>query len=325
MAYTAGNTILDDEYNAFASSSSSPYGINHMIGTGSADYGLGQTTISTVTAGNTVTAAQWNSLFSAMDNLANHAEVSLTSTTARSAGDQIAVVSALTADLGSLATAVAAGCPSAVIGNGLTQSGTLQTADSSTRWTGSHVSELAVNFSSADEMRWFFNAGGKVQVTPSRLGNGASSATSKDSSIDELITGLGTISIASKESTRSGSTETVTTNGLDKGFHDLTNSYSTILRLTQDGGSYTSMYFDVQAKLNGAIGTATTITVRFEMNDPDGGDGTFTSGNTSGVDQYANFIGQTRHTLLTVNPNTTNGLTTAYVPSSTTVSSNTTA
>ena len=48
MAYTAGATILDDEYNAFVNNSSSPFGYNHFAGTGSAQYGLGQSAISTV-------------------------------------------------------------------------------------------------------------------------------------------------------------------------------------------------------------------------------------------------------------------------------------
>ena len=43
MAYTAGDTILDDEYNTFVNSSSSPFGYNHFAGTGSGAYGLGQT------------------------------------------------------------------------------------------------------------------------------------------------------------------------------------------------------------------------------------------------------------------------------------------
>ena len=323
MAYTAGDTILDDEYNNLASSSSSPEGINHMIGTGSGAYGLGQTTISTVTAGTTVTAAQWNSLFSAMDNLANHAEVTLTSTTARSAGDSIAIISALETDLESLGTAVSTGCPSA--SGGLTQSSALQNADSSARWTGNHTVEFQVNFSTANEMRFFFNAGGKVQVETSRLGNGGSSATSKDSSMSELISAMGRLTIGSTTTARSGTGETLTTNGLALGFHDLTSSYQTILRLTQDGSGYTSMFIDVQAKLNNSPGSSTQMTVRVRMEDPDGGDSQFTSGNTSGVDQYANFIGQTRSTLLTTNPNTTNGLATAYTPSSTAVGSNNTA
>ena len=64
MAYTAGDTILDDEYNVFVNNSSSPFGYNHFAGTGSAQYGLGQSSISTVSAGGTVNASQWNALLS---------------------------------------------------------------------------------------------------------------------------------------------------------------------------------------------------------------------------------------------------------------------
>ena len=70
MGYVAGETILDDEYNTFVNSSSSPYGYNHFAGTGALAYGLGQTELATVGAGDTVTASQWNSLFTGMDNIA---------------------------------------------------------------------------------------------------------------------------------------------------------------------------------------------------------------------------------------------------------------
>ena len=322
MAYTAGDTILDDEYNGFLDNTSSPIGINHTFGTGSGAYGLGQTGLSTVAAGNTITAAQWNSLFTAMDNTANHTNDTITSTTARSAGDPIAVIAALSADLDTLAASVAAGCPNATA---ITTSAALQTSTSSTRWTGSHTVEQSVTFSNANEARWFFNAGGKIQINVSRSGNGGSSATSKDSSVDQLITGLGDFKFGSVASTRSGSTETVTTNGLAIGFHDLTTSYQTILRLTQNSGTYTTMYFDIQAKANAAAGSATVVTIRTQLVDPDSGDGQFTAGNTSGVDRYANFIGTTNVILKTVSPTTAQGLTTVYTPSSTAVVSNTTA
>ena len=322
MAYTAGDTILDDEYNGFLNNTASPFGINHIFGTGSGAYGLGQTGLSTVAAGNTITAAQWNSLFTAMDNTANHTNDTITSTSARSAGDPIAVIAALSADLDTLAASVAAGCPNATA---ITTSAALRTSTSSTRWAGSHTVEQSVTFSNANEARWFFNAGGKIQINVSRSGNGGSSATSKDSSVDQLITGLGDFKFGSVASTRSGSTETVTTNGLAIGFHDLTTSYQTILRLTQDSGTYTTMYFDIQAKANAAAGSATVVTIRTQLVDPDGGDGQFTAGNTSGVDQYANFIGTTNVILKTVSPTTAQGLTTVYTPSSTAVVSNTTA
>ena len=58
MAYTAGDTILDDEYNLFVTGTSgSQYGINHIQGTGNAGYGLGQSDVATVSAGNTVQAS----------------------------------------------------------------------------------------------------------------------------------------------------------------------------------------------------------------------------------------------------------------------------
>ena len=41
MGYTAGDPILDDEYNNFVNSSSDPFGYNHFAGTGATVYGLG--------------------------------------------------------------------------------------------------------------------------------------------------------------------------------------------------------------------------------------------------------------------------------------------
>ena len=78
MAYVAGDKILDDEYNTFVNSSSSPYGYNHFAGTGSAEYGLGQTHIATVSGGSTtITASQWNTLLTGLDNIADHTNPSV--------------------------------------------------------------------------------------------------------------------------------------------------------------------------------------------------------------------------------------------------------
>ena len=54
MGYTAGDKILDDEYNTFVSSSSDPFGYNLFAGTGSTVYGLGQAEIATVAATDTI-------------------------------------------------------------------------------------------------------------------------------------------------------------------------------------------------------------------------------------------------------------------------------
>ena len=157
-------------------------------------------------------------------------------------------------------------------------------------------------------MRHFFNGGGKIRTTLSRSSNGGGSATSKDSSFDELISAIGNFDIGSKATTRSGSGETVTTDGLGNGFHDLGTGYTVLLKLTQDSGTYTSNYIQIEAKLNAAPGTAVTMTIKTSLVDADAGDGTFTSGNTSGVDTYANFVGTTNVNLATVSPNTSEGL-----------------
>ena len=112
MGYSAGDTILDDEYNVFVNSSTDPYGYNHFAGPGAGVYGLNQSTISTVSAGDTIAASSWNALFTGLDNISNHTNVSITSSSV-SAGDTIAIRSALVGDLANLAAAVAGGSTSA--------------------------------------------------------------------------------------------------------------------------------------------------------------------------------------------------------------------
>ena len=322
MGYVAGEKILDDEYNTFVNSSSSPYGYNHFAGTGALNYGLGQTEIATNVAGDTITAAEWNSLFTGMDNIANHTNDTLSSTAARSAGDTIAIKSALTTDLATLAASVAAGCTSATA---VSAGSELQSSTSSTRWTGSHIVEHSITFASNNALRWFFNAGGTMRMTFTRNSNGGGSATSKDSSVDELITAIGNFDLKSGVSTRSGSGETVTTNGLANGVFDLGTGYTVLLKLTQSSGTYTSMYIDIQAKLDAAIASATVVTMYYRIVDVDSGDSGYTSGNTSGVDQYANYIGTTDFSTRIVAPTTGEGLASvSTISSSAVVSNNTT-
>ena len=322
MGYTAGDTILDDEYNTFVNNSSSPFGYNHFAGTGSTVYGLGQTPISTVAAGGTVNASQWNALMTGITNIANHTNDTITSRSAVSSGDTIAILAAVAADLATLAASVAAGCPNATA---LTTSSAKQTSDSSSTWYGTHTVEHSVTFASADTMRHFFNAGGKINVAKSRTGNGGTGggATTKDSNWTNLYAALGTIAIGAQASTRSGSGETLTTNGLANGFHDLGTSYTHIIRLTEATSPYTGNYIDVHAKLNAAVGSATVMTVKTTAVDG-AADDTYTSGNTSGVDATPDRNGTHRATITVTSVTDAQGLASAIAESSTAVVSNAT-
>lgn len=300
MAYSAGDPILDDEYNTFVNSSSDPFGYNHFAGPGSGQYGLNQSTIATVSAGDTVNASSWNSLFTGMDNIANHLNRSITASSV-SAGDTIAVRSALIGDLANLAADVAAG------GVNVTALGTNAVGSSTTGATfnTSATIERSVTFANNNTMRAFFNGGGKIRLDPTVI---TGIDGDKDTVFNDLTTtATGNLDIGAQASTRSGSGETLTTDGLANGFHDLGTGYTTILKLTSDNSGYTSNTVEYSAKLDAAPASATVITVKMVMTDA-AGDDTFDSGNTSGVPTNPNEAPRMTLAVIEVFPNDTQGL-----------------
>jgi len=318
MAYVAGDTILDDEYNTFVNSAVSPYGYNHFAGTGSGEYGLGQTSIPVTSAGTTIQASQWNTLFTGMDNIANHTNDTLTTRSQVSAGDTIAIKAAVETDLATLAASVAGGCVNATA---LTTSSALQTVTTASEgWDTSATQEVSVTFADADTMRHFFNAGGKVRVT---VGTTQGSTNPKDQAFIDLGTALGNIDIAAQSTLRSGSGETLTTNGLANGFHDLGTGYTVLIKLTSDNSNYTSNTVEIAAKLDAAVGTAVTMTIRMIATDP-ADDSQYTSPNTSGVPAAVNDTPRMVTTLFTLSPNTSEGLGTALGISSSATGANST-
>ena len=301
MAYTAGDTILDDEYNAFVGSSSDPYGYNHFAGPGSTIYGLNQSTISTVSAGATINASSWNALFTGLDNIANHTNVSITASSV-SAGDAIAIRSALITDLANLAAAVAGGCTSATAISTPTAAGS---STNSGTWNSTSTIERSITWTDNATMRAFFNAGGYIRIDPSCI---TGIDGSKDDVFNDLTTtAIGNLDLKAHSTTRSGSGETLTTNGLANGFHDLTTSYTTLIKLTSDNSNYTSNTLEIQAKLNAAVGSATILTIKMVSTDA-AGDDTFTSGNLSSVPTNPNEAPRMTLALLEAYPTDAEGL-----------------
>lgn len=300
MAYSAGDTILDDEYNTFVGSSSDPYGYNHFAGTGSGVYGLNQSAIATVNAGDTVAASSWNALFTGLDNVANHLNRSITSSSV-SAGDTIAIRSALISDLANLAADVAAG------GVNVTALGTnaVGSSTNSGTWNSTSTIERSVTFTNNATMRAFFNGGGKIRVDPSCI---TGIDGSKDTVFNDLTTtAIGNLDIGAHATTRSGSGETLSTNGLANGFHDLGTGYTALIKLTSDNSGYTSNTVEISAKLNAAVSSATVITIKMVATDP-AADTTYTSGNTSGVPANPNEAPKMTLALIEVYPTNAQGL-----------------
>jgi hypothetical protein len=313
MAYAVGDTISNSDYNGLLNNTASgtpnagvaARGINYIAGTGAGAYGLGQTELNAVGSTDLIQAAQWNSLFTFMNNIQNHTNITaLTSTTAAAAGDVIQIKAALETDLNALAAAVAGGSTGATTG---TTSAALQTVTTASEgWDSTATQEVSVTFGSANKMRWFFNAGGKVRIT---VGTTEAAVDGKDQAFKDLGTALGNIDIGAQTTTRSGTGESPSTggSGLALGFHDLTASYQELIILTSDNTNYTSNTIQISATLNAAVGTATTITVKMVATDANA-DTQYTIPNTITAARQVKDTPKMVTTLYTITPLFTEGL-----------------
>lgn len=274
MAYQTGDTILDDHYNGFANDNS-PNNINKIWGTGTGNYGYGQSnTISTVSAGSTITATQWNTVLDRMQSIKNHQGSSISSGAGTlSGGDPIAAILTISTDITTLGTN-----RTNVAGANLdtTASATGSRTFTGT-WNVSTIHEWKMTFASGDAARYFFNAGGQINWTGALSGY-----TSDPKTLDWenlLETRFGTFTMLSDTSSVSGN-GTMSTNNTSIGYYDLTTSYQTIFKMF--GGQLTYSYYNtnfvqIEAKADGAAGAngdvGDVVTFKVTMSDAASDDG----------------------------------------------------
>jgi len=297
MAYDAGDTITAAQFNIFTNSSTSPQGYNHFAGTGSGEYGLGLTHIKTVTGGAApIKASDFNTLTTAMSNLAGHTGDTLTSTAQVSAGTTVAIKSALENDIATLAASVAAGCPSATAFTDTSN----KTSDTSSSWTTTQTKTITWTAASADALRYFFNAGGKIVCDWSRT-TGENHA--KNNEWTDICGRAGPVTIKAHDLDSSGGANHTINN--DFGFHDLTSSYQTLTTTDGNTNPYTANNLVYSAKVDGAV-----LTIRTVYTDG-AADTTYNSSSQTDND----YVGTLRMTSYAKNPNTNDGLATAYTVS----------
>ena len=248
MAYQQGDTITTSEYNTFAGN------VNTIIGTGSNDSGYGLSEIATVSAGDTITAAQWNSLLSGLQKAAGHQGTTLTNASNTvSQGGNILPLSNLEADI----TLITNNKLTAANSNMATDTGVTSTR--TTSWGTTVYHEFTVTFGSANAARHFFNSGGEIRFAGSRSGG---SSTDQNTDWTNLLSNAGTVKFAEGATTYTGSGGTAASVGFD----DLTTSYQQIFTAT-GGGSYSANDWTIQAKANAAYGSATVLTFKAAFND----------------------------------------------------------
>ena len=265
MAYQTGDTILDDEYNSFATGSTggSPTdsaNINNLWGTGTADRGYGQTgTLSAVSAGSNVTSTQWATALSRITSMGNHQGSTLGSMASPSAGDEIEIIGAISSNLSTLhSNRLTAAALSSTVSTNL---------DSTGDWSVSNIQEVTVTFDSADEARYYFNAGGAISIDPQITGY---TDDAKARSWNALTQMTGTMIMSAQGTSSLGGADSITvteahtssevTLATTIGYYDLTTSYQTLLQrdLTTSGSPYISgaaNNIKIEAKSNGTQGS----------------------------------------------------------------------
>lgn len=262
MAYSTGSTIIDDDYNIFATGNAAGTGdnntanINTVWGTGTGDKGYGQSsTISAVSAGSTITATQWATIIARMNSLANHQNTTITSITTPVAGDTISAYAALSSNITSLFNNR---LNAAANGSDLTTNGTTQTTSS---WDVRATTTKTVTFSSSTTLRYFFNAGGHIRMSFSRTGG---TVSDKNTSWTNLLTNCGTIVVCGSATSKTiagttllgtsrvGGSGATTTLATGTGAFDYTGTPVAIFKQFGTGYLYETNFVNIDASISGS-------------------------------------------------------------------------
>ena len=284
MTYTQGSLIEAADYNGFANASAN--NINAVWSTGSGDKGWGQTALSTVSIGGTVTATSWAALVANLATAGSQTGSTLTSRTQPVTGNVIAILANVATDINTITlnrgNAAASGTEYGVFSG--TTSKTTATGSGQAAWTITFTH--TVTFASADALRYFFNAGGIVRLKYGKSSTGTDAdpdwntfsglcgsinLTGRVNSNSQLIAGTtytGTTRIGGTGGTQT--TLTTTT-----GWYNLTGSPTTIFQLNDTVSPYSTNFIRTQATAT----SSTVLTLVTVWSD----DGTGTAGATANI------------------------------------------
>jgi hypothetical protein len=260
MTYAQYGNIEATDYNTLVGSNPNTTSgiLNTVWSTGGTTTGYGQTAVASVTAGNTVTAAQWAALVNNTANSASHQGSTITSVTAPVAGGTITYLSAIPTNL----TTIYNNRLNAATQGSTTSNAAVYSSTWSTGLTFTHV----VTFSSGDAARYFFNAGGQLKITCTHANNSAGI----NLLLNNLVSNIGTVAL-SAPSTGSVTIASTSYNGVTKiggggtaptilansGYFALGTANANIFTQTASTGpaGYLGTFIRMIAKTNGTQGT----------------------------------------------------------------------
>lgn len=320
MTYSSGGLIQATDYNTFTTTAG---GLNDVWATGSGDKGWGQTAFTSASTGGTVTATQWAQLVNNLGTSGTQTNTTLTSRSAPTTGTTISILANVAADITSVTTnrgnAAAVGTEYGVFSG--TTSKTTATGSGQSAWTITFTH--TVTFPSADQARYFWNAGGLVRLQYGK----SSTGTDTDPDWNTFAGLCGSIYVSGRVNsaaqtiagtsytgtTRIGGTGgTQTTLATTTGWYQLTTSPATIFQLNNATAPYSGEYIRTTA-----TATSSTVLTLVTTWVSDGSSGAGTTADISGgtaVSSPATSIGAATAptTLVTYIPPSTASLTNTW-------------
>jgi hypothetical protein len=255
---TVGSLIPATDYNNIQTQ------VQTILGIGSGQNGYGQSvTSSQVSTGNTITAVQWANLKLDILKIANHQ-----GTQSNPVISSLPTITSGTTIQASQATAFSNSIPVLQTNKfalaEFSDELLVPTVDSTrtANWNTTVRLFFTVSFSSVNNARFFFNAGGSIRIIPGFV---KSSSTSINNSWDTLLNTIGTISFNHTQTTASGPSPG---SGSSIGFYDLTNTFQQIY--TKTASVYTENDYTIRARCNVANNTnggATQVLFEVYFND----------------------------------------------------------
>jgi len=279
MTYASGGLIQATDFNTRVAS------VNQLWGTGSGNYGYGQsTTVATNSAGSIVPATDWATLIARMQSMQQHQFNNTTGIPAQpTSGSIITYLSAVDTAITSLQNNRF---------TTYTNSATNYASTSnSSSWHTSSVKTFTIAFADDNHARYFFNAGGYITVVSN--GNTITPATWNSF----VNTGFLAYVFYATSSVHQGTVGTYTrgTYASGSGFYNLTSTPTSFLTMTETGtgnANYNANSIDLKFSYNGSG----TITATLTLTDNDSN--TFGYTNTGSTNASIN-VGYPETTYLT--------------------------
>ena len=250
MTYSSGGLIQATDYNGFVGGSNQ---LNTVWSTGTGDAGYGQTALGTVSAGGTVTATQWADLINKLNSILTHQSGSGSGISAVTAGATINYLSTLSTSINTAYTNRLLFATQGSTTTGINQTSLWSSGSTGGTLSGTWGARCA--FGTADQARYFFNAGGKLKFNFSASGSNGSGRSNEVVALAGFMGGVATYGQRTNGG-RTGTGGTLNTNNTALGYWNVTKATNTtIVAVTSTTAAYTSDTGSIYVNQNGTAGS----------------------------------------------------------------------